>query len=104
MGYLLLAVGLLIIALPLFYAYNIFTGMSLPYEIFKNEKPDASGQNANPQDVQKQAENAVAKILPVALIYKTLNLISIAVLLSVFIFGGAQISKIGVWLIKSRQA
>jgi|SRR3989338_855223 len=99
-GYVLLAVGLLIIIVPLFQAYNIITGISKPYEIFKYEKPEAPGQPTNQYDVQKQLENAVVKFLPLDLVYKTLNLTALAALFLVFIFGGGQIGKIAVKMLK----
>lgn len=101
-GYALLIVGLLLIIMPIYQTYNIFLGKSLPPDIFKSQELTIN-QNVSPMDVQKQIENAFIKILPVESINKTLDLTAWSLLVLIFIFGGKQISEIGIKLIKVNQ-
>ena len=102
LGYVLLIIGLLLIVMPIYQTYNIFLGKSLPPDIFKSQEL-AINQNAGPTDLQKQIENTFIKILPVESINKTLDLTAWSLLVVIFIFGGKQISEIGIKLIKINQ-
>ncbi len=97
-GYALLLAGLLLIIVPLWQTYYIFTGKAMPIEVFTSPKVQSSG-NAG-FDLQKQMQNAFIAILPLDLINNTLNLISWMVLLGILIFGGKQIADIGIKLLK----
>lgn len=99
-GYILLAAGLLLIILPLYQTYNIFSGKSLPPQIFKNENQLELHQNVSQYDFQKQIENSFMKVLPVDAINQTINLVAWGILTSIFIFGGNRIAQIGIKLIK----
>ncbi len=100
-GYALLLVGVLLIILPLWQTYMIFTGKAMPAQIFK--KPVAL--QANPQvgalDMQGQLQNALIKIIPIDFINNTLNLGSWLTLMWILIYGGGKLADIGVKLIKS---
>lgn len=99
-GYILLFIGLLLIILPLYQSYNIFSGKSVPPEIFKNQKMSPTNQVNNPLDLQQQLQKAMSNVLPTDSINKTLNLISWILLMWIFIFGGSKIAGLGILLIK----
>lgn len=104
LGWLLLVFGILIIFYSLFSSWNIFTGKSLPPEIFKIEKvtPPASLEKQTEAEkiVQEQLQKQFQEIIPAGSIPQLLNLISWSILVTIFIFGGAQISGLGIRLIK----
>lgn len=82
-GYVLLAAGLLLIIFPLFQTYKIFTGKTMPPQIFKEVS---------------------LRISPtVDLANSSLNLSAWFVLLAVLIYGGGKIADIGVKLLNGKQ-
>jgi len=99
-GYVLLIIGILLIVLPLWQTYNIFTGKSLPAQVFMKPIPFKVDQNVNPNDIQGQIQNALVKIIPVDYIDNTLNLAAWLILMFILIYGGGKIAEIGVKLIK----
>ncbi len=100
-GYILLAVGLLLIATPLYQTYNIFVGKSLPAQVFHAAPVASSAAQANnPFDIQQQMQKALVAILPIDLINNTLNLGSWVILLGILMYGGGQIANLGVKLVK----
>ena len=99
-GYILLAVGLLLIMVPLYQTYNIFSGKTPPPVVFKTA-PVSEPKNTNPFDIGQQVQNAVTKALPIDLINSTLNLVSWMILLVVLMFGGGQIANLGIKLLKA---
>jgi hypothetical protein len=101
-GYVLLILGIAIIAWTLWQSYFIFIGKaSLPLVFITQIPTQASVSNAS--DVQKQIGDAVkqqmGQILPPETITKTLNLLSWSMLAFILILGGSAISGIGVKLI-----
>jgi len=108
-GWVLLIAGLIIIGWTLYSSYNIFTGKTAVPEIFKTPKevevPAVRGRIPTaPQAIQKELEKMIDEqlkgILPVDTLPKLLNLISWSILAGIFIFGGAQITGLGIKLIK----
>lgn len=99
-GYILLAIGLLFIIIPLYQAYGVIAGSATPPSIFKQINFLQPNQNVGQMDFQKQIENALMEVLPLDMINEIINLLSWAILMSVFIFGGKQISLIGIKMIK----
>ncbi len=109
-GYLLLIVGLGIIVFSIYYAFNVFTGKTLPPEIFKIEKKQESqlpskGQTPlNQAEIQKEIDNAlqekIGEILPAEFITKLFNVVAFSVFIGILVFAGAQISGLGIDLIK----
>ncbi len=99
-GYVLLVIGLLLIALPLWQTYNIFTGASKPAQVFNRPVVLTVNQNVSAFDVQGQIQNALIKTLPIDFIDNTLNLITWLLLMFILIYGGGKIADIGVKLIK----
>jgi len=100
-GYVLLTIGLLLIIMPLWQTYNIFIGASTPAQIFKKPVTLQVDNKASPTDIQKQMQNAFIKVLPLDLINSTLNLASWLILMWILMYGGGQISGIGVKLINN---
>lgn len=98
-GYVLLAIGLLLILLPLWQTYNIFTGSAKPAQVF--QKPIAL--QVNPEvsalDVQGQIQNALIKVIPIDFINNCLNLGTWLMLMWILIYGGGKIAEIGVKLL-----
>jgi len=108
-GWVLLLAGLAIIGWALYSSYNIFTGKVEVPEIFKMaEKEVALPQKGQVQGVQAQMEEEVKEmigeqlkgILPVDTLPKILNLAVWSMLAGILIFGGSQISGLGIKLIK----
>jgi len=102
-GYVLLIVGVLLIILPLWQTFNIFTGKAQPAQIFMRPTALTVNQNVNPLDIQGQIQNALVKILPIDLIDNTLNLISWLLLIWILLYGGGKIAEIGVKLLNVKE-
>jgi hypothetical protein len=109
-GWLLLLAGLAIIGWTLYSSYNIFTGKAAIPEVFqmpveKVEAPATKGKIPTTQaEIQKELEKMISEqlkgILPVDTLPKLLNLIVWSILAGILIFGGAQISGLGIKLLK----
>ncbi len=99
-GIVLLVVGILLIVVPLWQTYNIFTGKSLPAQVFIKPVALKDSKITGPLDIQAQVQNAMSKVLPIDFINNTLNLISWLLLMWILIYGGGKIADIGVKLIK----
>ncbi len=99
-GYVLLLVGLLLIVAPIYQAYNIFTGKSLPSQVFKIPKLSSATVANNPFDIAQQTQKALVNALPLDLINNTLNLGSWMILMTLFMLGGGQIANLGIRLLK----
>lgn len=109
-GWFLLIAGILIIAYSLFSSYNIFTGKSLAPQIFKlGEKTEVTlpqkEKEMNLEEkaemmVQEQLQKQFQEMIPADAMVKILNLISWSILAGILIFGGGQISGLGIRLIK----
>ena len=99
-GYILLAIGVLLIIIPLWNTYNIFTGASVPAQVFSKPISLQTDESASSLDVQKQMQNALIKIIPLDFINNSLNLVSWLLLMWILIYGGGKIAAIGVKLIK----
>ena len=108
-GWVLLLAGLAIIGWTLYSSFNIFTGKAAIPEIFEIPKeeaktPTAKGQITGIEDIQAQMEKMLSEQLkgaiPTDTIPKMLNLIVWSMLAGLLIFGGSQISGLGIKLIK----
>lgn len=99
-GYFLLLVGILLITIPLWHTYNIFTGKVSPAQVFIKPVSLTVNNQVGPYDIPGQIQNALIKVIPIDFINSTLNLGSWLVLLWVLIYGGGKIAEIGVKLIK----
>lgn len=99
-GYVLLAIGLLLIILPLYQTYGIFTGKSMPAQVFTRPIALKVNTQVNALDIQGQIQNALIKVIPIDFINNTLNLSTWLILMWILIFSGGKIADIGVKLIK----
>ncbi len=103
LGWILILIGLLIIFWTIVFTYNIFIGqVSLP-QFFSSSKID-NQKTGFGFDIQSQINRMIGEqlreLIPPDTIIKLLNLIAWSVLASLFIFAGAQISSLGIKLIK----
>jgi hypothetical protein len=114
-GWILIALGLLIIIIGLYYSYTIFIGKSSVPEVFKfsdevsseiksQQDSDADKNNLTQDELQREMEKIVSSqvkdIIPQELIYKILNLISWSIFAAILFWGGGKISLIGVGMLK----
>jgi len=106
-SWVLLIAGVVIIFGTLYSSYNIFTGKAAPPEIFALPEEEAgplTGEITGIQDIQAEMEKMISEqlkgILPAETLPKMLNLIVWSILAGILIFGGAQISSLGIKLIK----
>jgi len=100
-GYVLLLVGILLIIMPLWQTYNIFTGKSMPSQVFKKPVALQINPNVSALDIPGQVQNALIRVIPIDFIDNTLNLITWLMLMFILIYGGGKISEIGVKLLKT---
>jgi hypothetical protein len=109
-GWLLLFSGILIISFSLYQSFVIFTGKKEPPEIFKiettktkssltNKKAPTSLEEIQAQ-LQEMIQEQIQNIIPKEAISKSLNLVSFSILAGILIFGGSQISFVGIKLLK----
>ncbi len=108
-GWGLLIVGVIIIGWILYSSYNIFTGKTAAPEIFKIEieETPAVAQEKFPtapealqKEMEKMIEEQLKDVLPVDVLPKMLNLAVWSMLAFILIFGGGQLSTLGIKLIK----
>lgn len=105
-GFALLILGIGLIAYSLYASFQIFTGVVQPPEIFSPiEKPFQ--QEISQTGAQEQAKQLFAEqlenILPADTIPKILNISMWSLFAGLLLFGGAQISGIGVKLLGARR-
>jgi len=104
LGWVLLLAGVLIIVWTSYSSYNIFTAKTAMPEIFEMGKEEALPQKEGAGDLQAQMEEMIGEqlqgLLPTDTIPKMLNLAVWAMLAGILIFGGAQITNLGIKLIK----
>lgn len=106
LGLILLIIGLGVIFWSIFTSLDIFTAKKEAPEIFKlteTLKPLIIEKN-NSQDIESIIERSMQDqlkgILPSGFLPKLLNLISWSIIAGLLIFGGTQISSLGVKLMK----
>jgi hypothetical protein len=102
-GYILLIVGVLLIAGSLWQTFNIFTGKAMPAQIFIRPTTLKVNENVGALDMAGQIQNSLIKILPVDLLNNTLNLTSWLLLMWILIYGGGKIAGIGVKLLNGKE-
>lgn len=90
LGFVLLFAGLIVIIYGLYSSFNIFTAKTLAPEIFTFEAKET-------QDVQAQI---LKEILPTESLPILLNLMTWSIFAGILIFGGAQISSLGIKLLR----
>lgn len=103
LGLALLFGGLFLILYGIYSSYNIFTAKAAAPEIFKIEEKSVL-QKGGAQDLQAQLQGLLQEqlkgILPAASLPTLMNLISWSIFAGILIFGGTQISGLGIKLIK----
>lgn len=110
-GWVLVAAGVILIAWTLYSSYNIFTGKTAAPEFFGLKKEIAGGPTApsgelptSPAELQKRIEGLIGEqlkgLLPLDTIPKLLNLAVWTMLAWILIFGGAQLSSLGIKLLR----
>jgi hypothetical protein len=108
-GWIVLIAGLLIIGWTLMYSYSIFTGEIEVPQVFKAPGQETVGQKEGgamtlEEQLQQQMQMAIGEqlqgMLPADSIVTLLNLVAWSILAFILIFGGGQISGLGIKLIK----
>jgi len=101
LGLILLFVGLIIILYSLYSSFNIFTAKTSAPEIFKTEiVPSQKNGEGLEAQVQQMIGEQLKGMLPANSIPQLLNLISWSIFAGILIFGGTQITTLGIKLIK----
>lgn len=98
-GYVLLTIGVLLIAIPLWQTYNIFTGSAMPAQVFQKPVALQVNNKVSALDIQGQIQNALVKTIPIDFIDNSLNLGTWLLLGWILIYGGGKIAEIGVKLL-----
>ena len=108
-GWVLLAVGLLIIFWGLYSSYNIFTARKPVPEIFKTEEEkDSLSQKEEissvpmEEEIRKMMGEQMKGIIPSGFLSKLLNLVSWSLFAGILFWGGGRISGIGIKLIREK--
>jgi hypothetical protein len=105
-GWILLFLGIAVIFYSIYSSFDIFTGVKEAPEIFKvAEKQTVLPKKIEPSDIQGQMEKLVEKqltgLMPFGSISIVLNLMSWSIFAGILIFAGAQMSGLGIKLIKN---
>lgn len=110
-GWVLLVAGVGIIFWTLYSSYNIFTAKAALPEFFKIEAKEVLPTTpkkkipTSPEEIQEQLGEMISEhlkgILPVDFLPKILNLVVWSMLAGILIFGGGQISSLGIKLLKT---
>lgn len=102
-GWGLLVAGIVLICWTLYSSYNIFTGKTLAPEVFETPSESALTQ-AGGGDIQAQIEKMIGEqlkgMLPADTLVTFLNLGVWSMLAFILIFGGTQISSLGIKLLR----
>ena len=113
-GCILLIFGIFLISFVLFHSYSIFTGKTLPPQIFNTERVfnEEEDEKVEEQknifgfqeipDVEKIINKQFSEVFPTESIDILMNLISWSIFSFIFIFGGSQIAGIGIKIIAAR--
>ncbi|MBA7611945.1 hypothetical protein ES703_19177 [subsurface metagenome] len=100
----MLFAGLILIAYTVYSSFNIFIAKAAPPELFKTEEQAPSRSLIEGQGIEGQIQEMIGEqlkdILPVDSLPILLNLIAWSVFAGILIFAGAQISSLGIKLIK----
>ena len=108
-GWIVFLAGISIIVFSLYSSYNIFIGKAVAPEIFKIEAKESLAPTeekipTTQAELQKEMGKMISEqlkgILPPDSITKLLNLAIWSILVFILIFGGSQISNLGIKLIK----
>ena len=103
-GWPVFLLGLLLIGWTLMMSYNIFTAKAEVPQFFEMPKEEVSTEKGTAQGLEAQFEEMIGEqikgLIPVDSLPKMLNLTVTSMLAFILIFGGTQISSLGIKLIK----
>lgn len=105
-GWILLFLGVAIICWGLYSSFNIFTGKTNAPEVFKIEKEvkiplTSQEKSKSPESqIKEMMGEQLKEMLPADFLPQLSNLISWSIFVGILTFGGAQISGIGIKLLK----
>src|SRR3989344_7152641 len=100
-GYILLAIGLIIIAGTLWQSYNVFTGKaSVPLGFMTPTALKSQGGSQVNEHINEAVKKQIEQIIPSSAITKIFNLSVWSFLAVIFMMGGSIVSSIGVKLLK----
>ena len=105
-GILLVVAGLTILGFSLFQSWQLFTGEATAPALFSSNEQTIqeviSQEQADPlqQQLDSILDEQLGKLLPADSIPQMLDLIAWSIFASLLFFGGAQVSSIGVKLLK----
>ena len=105
-GILLVIAGLAILGFSLFQSFQIFTGEAIAPALFSGNETtieDVIEKEADPlqQQLDSLLDEQLGKLLPTDSIPQMLDLVAWSVFASLLFFGGAQVSSIGVKLLRT---
>jgi len=103
LGWALLFLGLIVIFYSLYSSYNIFTAETEAPQIFTAEQEESvvpSTGGSLQEQLEKTIQEQLRGVLPADSIFTLLNLVAWSIFAGILIFGGAQISGLGIKLIK----
>lgn len=102
-GYVLLFLGLALIAFALYQSWSIFSGTALPPQIFKVMAPLKYSSPVGTLDLQAQLNDQIQKqitqMIPPDTFSNMLNLFSFALLATILMLGGTHIASLGIKLL-----
>jgi len=103
-GWVLLIIGLVVISWGIFSSYQIFSGKTEAPEIFKastEENLTLEDQDYGIEEtIEKMMGDKVEEMLPADFLPRLLNLTAWSVFAFILFFGGAQISGLGIKLMR----
>ncbi|MFC1629901.1 hypothetical protein ACFL11_01635 [Patescibacteria group bacterium] len=106
-GWLLLIIGVTVIFYSLYSSFNIFTGTSESPEIFELTGLEPFGVSvsvsgiSDPQEkIEQIVKEQLNNMVPADSLSRFFNLIVWAIFSAILIFGGAQLSNIGIDLMR----
>ena len=97
-GLTLIVLGLCIIFYSLYSSYAVFTGENLPPKIFSESLVSKNDNTQN--EIQKIVDDQLQNLLLRDSITQMLNLVSWSAFAGILLFGGTQISSLGIRLVK----
>lgn len=105
LGIVLLAVGLIMIFYSVLASYQIFTAQKEVPQIFEVSSPETSiptteSSSQVEQQIQESIQQQIGNMFPKDFSSDLLNLIAWSVFAGILIFAGAQVSGLGVKLMK----
>ena len=101
-GWVLLALGLVIILYSLGTSYNIFTGQKEMYVLFPISEDVSSSVDESSSAVEQMqvvVGEQLTKMIPTNALPTLLNLTSWSILAGIIVFGGGKIYRLGIKLI-----